>query len=162
LVLRALELGDLDYFLDFFSDAEASQHVGGPSGAEDAWRRMLASSALWSLTGIGIWAIARREGGPAIGHGGFLDFLRNSEPSITGQVEMGWILAPAAHGQGYAREACGAMLDWFDGNFGKQPVWALISPGNDPSARLAAKLGFVRQPDGVYRDKPQMFWLRST
>ena len=122
---------------------------------------MLAGAALWTLTGIGMWAITRRDDGAAIGHGGFFDFLRDCDPSIGGQPEMGWILAPAAHGQGYALEACEAMLRWFDQNFGRLRVWALISPGNEPSMKLAEKLGFARQADGVYRDKPQTFWLRS-
>jgi RimJ/RimL family protein N-acetyltransferase len=160
LVLRAFELRDLDYFFAFFSDAAASEHVGGPSGREDTWRRMLAGAALWSLTGIGMWAIARRDDDRAIGHGGFFDFLRDCEPSIGGKAEMGWILAPEAQGHGLAREACDAMLQWFEREFGKHDIWALISPGNEPSIRLARKLGFVQQPDGVYRDKPQTYWLR--
>lgn len=73
---------------------------------------------------------------------------------------MGWILAPAAHGRGYAIEACEAILAWFEPHFGKTAIWALISPGNDPSMKLAEKLGFVRQPDGMYRERPQTIWLR--
>jgi RimJ/RimL family protein N-acetyltransferase len=158
--LRDFELRDLGYFLSFFGDAEASQHVGGPSGREDTWRRMLAGAALWSLTGIGMWAVAERDEGPAIGHIGFFDFLRGCEPSIAGEPEMGWIFAPAAHGRGYAREACEAILGWFEIEFGRRRIWAMISPGNEPSMKLASKLGFTRQPDGTYRDKPQTFWLR--
>lgn len=129
-------------------------------GREDTWRRLLTGSALWQLTGIGMWAVERRNDGATIGHLGFFDFLRDCEPSIAGAVEMGWILAPEAQGQGLASEACTAILAWFEANFGKQPMWAMISPGNDPSMRLAEKLGFVRQPDGTYRDKPQTMWLR--
>lgn len=160
MVLRSLALRDLEYFLSFFSDEEASQHVGGPSGREDTWRRMLAGAGLWSLTGVGMWAVAERNDGAAIGHIGFFDFLRDCDPSIEGQAEMGWILAPTAHGKGYAAEACEAILTWFDREFSRQPIWALISPGNDPSMKLATKLGFVRQADGIYREKPQTIWLR--
>jgi RimJ/RimL family protein N-acetyltransferase len=160
-VLREFELRDLDYFLTFFGDAEASQHVGGPSGREDTWRRMLAGAGLWQLTGIGMWAVAQKDDGLAIGHVGFFDFLRGCEPSIEGEAEMGWILAPQAHGKGYALEACEAILAWFDHLFGGQPIWALISPGNEASMKLATKLGFVRQSDGTYRDKPQTMWLRG-
>ncbi len=158
-MLRDFELRDLDYFLNFFGDPEASQHVGGPSSREDTWRRMLAGAALWSLTGIGMWSLEDRDG-QAIGHLGFFDFLRDCDPSIAGQPEMGWILAPAAHGKGYATEACEAILEWFERNFGRHSIWALISPGNDASIKLAMKLGFVRQSDGTYRDKPQTYWLR--
>jgi RimJ/RimL family protein N-acetyltransferase len=159
-VLREFKLDDLDYFLKFFADAEASQHVGGPIGREDTWRRLLTGSALWQMTGIGMWAVERRSDGATIGHLGFFDFLRDSDPSIAGAVEMGWILAPEAQGQGLASEACTAILGWFEKLFGKHPMWAMISPGNEPSMRLAEKLGFQRQPDGTYRDKPQTYWLR--
>jgi RimJ/RimL family protein N-acetyltransferase len=160
-VLREFELRDLDYFLTFFGDAEASQHVGGPSGRENTWRRMLAAAGLWHMTGIGMWVVAEKDGGPAIGHVGFFDFLRGCDPPIEGEAEMGWILAPQAHGKGYALEACEAILDWFDDHFEAQRIWALISPGNEASMKLAIKLGFVRQSDGTYRDKPQTMWLRE-
>ena len=160
MLLRDFKLSDLDYFLKFFADPEASQHVGGPIGREDTWRRLLTGSALWQLTGIGMWAVERRSDNATVGHLGFFDFLRDCEPSIAGAVEMGWILAPEAQGKGLASEACTAILAWFETNFGKQPMWAMISPGNDPSMRLAEKLGFLRQPDGTYRDKPQTYWLR--
>ena len=160
LVLRGFELRDLDYFLTFFADAEASQHVGGPNGKEDTWRRMLAGAAFWPLTGLGMWTVASRDDDEAIGHVGLFDFLRDCDPSIDGTPEMGWILDPSAQGKGYAREACEAVLDWFEQYFGKHPIWALISPGNEASMKLAEKLGFVRQPDGVYRDRPQTLWLR--
>jgi RimJ/RimL family protein N-acetyltransferase len=160
LVLREFELRDVDYFLKFFSDPEASKHVGGPSSREDTWRRMLASSAFWPLTGVGMWAVERRDDGATIGHVGFFDFMRDCEPPIVGQPEMGWILAPKAHGKGLASEACRTALDWFDANFGRRDIHAMISPGNDPSMKLATKLGFVRCDDGVYRDKPQTMWMR--
>jgi len=115
---------------------------------------------MWPLTSLGMWTIARREDDEAVGHGGIFDFLRDSGPPIAGKAEMGWILDPEAQGKGYAREAGEAMLGWFDRNFGKQDIWALISVGNEPSMKLARKLGFIQQPDGIYRDKPQTFWLR--
>ena len=121
---------------------------------------MLAGAALWSLTGIGMWALERREDHTTIGHLGFFDFLRDCDPSIAGEPEMGWILAAGAHGNGYATEACQGILAWFEQHFGKRQIWALISPGNDPSIKLAEKLGFRRQADGIYRDQPQTFWLR--
>jgi RimJ/RimL family protein N-acetyltransferase len=158
--LRDFTLADLDYFLSFFGDADASQHVGGPSGTEDTWRRMLAGVGLWPLTGLGMWAVEQREDAATIGHVGFFDFLRDCEPSIAGDAEMGWILAPSAHGRGYAIEACEAILGWFEQHFGRKPIWALISPGNDPSMKLAEKLGFVRHADGMYRERPQTYWLR--
>ena len=122
---------------------------------------MLAGTSLWEITGIGMWAVTEKGGGPAIGHVGFFDFLRDCEPSIAGDAEIGWIFAPSTHGRGYALEACQAVLRWFDEHFGPRPIWALISPGNDPSMKLAAKLGFKRQADVTYRGKLETIWVRG-
>jgi RimJ/RimL family protein N-acetyltransferase len=46
------------------------------------------------------------------------------------------------------------VLDWADRNLQPTPVWAIISPGNDPSFRLADRLGFKRIGDSVYNDEP--------
>ena len=78
-------------------------------------------AALWDLTGIGIWAVARRDDDTAVGHVGFFDLLRDCDPSIVGEAEIGWIFAPAAHGNGYAREACERMLAWFDEHLASGP-----------------------------------------
>jgi RimJ/RimL family protein N-acetyltransferase len=32
--------------------------------------------------------------------------------------------------------------------------------GNAPSMKLAERLGYERQPDGVYRDEPISIWRR--
>jgi RimJ/RimL family protein N-acetyltransferase len=122
---------------------------------------MLAGASLWEITGIGMWAVTENGDARAIGHVGFFDFLRDCEPSIAGEVEIGWIFASPAQGRGYALEACQGILRWFDEHFGAQRIWALISPGNDPSMKLADKLGFIRQADGIYRDKPETIWLRA-
>jgi len=161
LVLRGVEVRDHDYFQSFFADEEATRFVGGPSNREDTWRRMLTGAAFWPVTGIGMWAIEEKASGKAVGHVGVFDFQRDIDPPVETKVEMGWILAPAVHGKGYALEACLAMLEWFDANFSGQPMFALISVGNEPSMRLAEKLGFVRQADGVYRDHAQTIWLRT-
>ena len=160
LVLRDLELHDLDYFRTIFRDEETTRYIGGVNDDENLWRKMMTGKAFWPLTGTGMWAAERKDDGTTVGHLGFFDFLRPIEPSISGEPEMGWIFAPAVHGQGLASEACQAALDWFNDVFGRREIYALISPGNVASMRLAERLGFRRKPDGVYRDQPQTMWVR--
>ena len=83
-----------------------------------------------------------------------------STPSIEGVPELGYIFAAEVHGQGLAREACDAMLDWADRTLDADETVAIISIGNDPSMKLAERLGYERQPDGVYRDEPISIWRR--
>jgi RimJ/RimL family protein N-acetyltransferase len=76
------------------------------------------------------------------------------QPNIEGQPEMGWIFDTSVHGQGIAREGCEAALAWLDANLGPIEVPAIINIGNEPSMKLAERLGFVRQPDGTYKNEP--------
>lgn len=145
---------DIEYFAAAHADEEVSRHVGGPIGREDAWRRAMTGAGFWGVLGIGVWAIERSSDSRTIGHVGFFDFQRDIEPSIAGEPEMGWIFARQAQGQGYAREAGEAALAWFDATFPGIAIPAIIDVDNIASIRLAERLGFVRQPNGIYRDNP--------
>ena len=58
---------------------------------------------------------------------------------------MGWIFATdQSTGRGIAGEACRAVLDWADAHLQPTPIWAIISPANAPSFKLAERLGFER------------------
>jgi RimJ/RimL family protein N-acetyltransferase len=161
LVLRHVRADDIDYFAEAHADEEVSRHVGGPIGREDAWRRAMTGAGFWGVLGIGVWAIERRSDGRTIGHIGFFDFQRDIQPPIAGEPEMGWIFARAAQGQGYAREAGEAALAWFDATFRGISIPAIIDVDNTPSIRLAERLGFERQPDGIYRDKSIAIFRRG-
>ncbi|MGN6526928.1 MAG: GNAT family N-acetyltransferase [Burkholderiaceae bacterium] len=61
------------------------------------------------------------------------------------RAEVGYMLAVAAWGQGYASEAVEAMLDWGFAARGLNRVEADIDPRNEASARLLERLGFTRE-----------------
>jgi RimJ/RimL family protein N-acetyltransferase len=59
--------------------------------------------------------------------------------------EVGWVLNPDHSGRGYATEAAHAVLHLaFDG-LGLHRVVARVDARNDPSLRLAARLGMRRE-----------------
>ena len=160
LALRHVQPRDLSYFVAAHADEEVSRYVGGPIGPEDAWRRAMTGAGFWGVLGIGLWAVERREDSRTIGHVGFFDFQREIEPSLSGQPEMGWIFSREAQGQGYASEACQAVLAWFDPKFQPVSIPAIISLENKSSMRLAERLGFVRQDDADYRGEPIALFRR--
>ena len=161
LVLRHLRAADIDYFAETHSDEEIMRHLGGPLGREDAWRRALTGAGFWSLLGIGLWAVERQADARTIGHVGFFDFQRDMSPPIAGQPEMGWIFSREGQGQGLATEAGRGALDWFDRTLGPLPIPAIIDIKNEPSMRLAERLGFERQADGTYRNEPIAIFRRE-
>lgn len=60
----------------------------------------------------------------------------------TRSVEIGWLQRSDHCGRGYATEAADAALDLAFGPLGAVLVTAVVDRGNDPSARLARRLGF--------------------
>ena len=162
LILREFRRSDLDDHATTLGDVEVMRHIGGEAlSREDSWRRLAMSVGLWSLIGMGPWVVERRADGRYLGHIGFFEFERDLQPSILGEPEMGWIFDRAAQGQGYASEAGRAALQWADDVLRPDSIPAIIDLENVPSMRLAERLGFVRQPNAIYKDKPIALFRRG-
>jgi RimJ/RimL family protein N-acetyltransferase len=137
LVLRAFRLDDLDAYAAMCADEEVMRHIGsgGAVGRDVAWRQLALFLGSWALLGHGMWAIQRRSDGALIGRAGFL------EPEGWPGCELGWLLARAAWGQGYALEAARAALAHGRAALGLREVISLIRPHNQRSIALAERLG---------------------
>jgi RimJ/RimL family protein N-acetyltransferase len=115
---------------------------------------------MWSLVGMGPWAVERKSDGRMVGHCGFFQFHREMTPLILGEPEMGWIFDRSVHGQGIAFEACQAALVWAEREIGADSYPAIIDLDNAASMKLADRLGFVRQDDAQYRGSMIAFYRR--
>jgi RimJ/RimL family protein N-acetyltransferase len=161
LVLREFRAGDLDAHSATLGDEDIMRHIGGkPLNREDSWRRLLMGVGMWSLSGMGPWAVELKSDGRMVGHCGFFQFHREMTPSILGEAEMGWIFDRSVHGQGIAFEACEAALDWAEREIGANSYPAIIDLENAASMKLAERLGFVRQDDAQYRGAKIAFYRR--
>jgi RimJ/RimL family protein N-acetyltransferase len=79
-----------------------------------------------------------------IGHVTYFDLnFRNRS------VEIGYLLAPAARGKGFAREAIALLLGYLFGGLGLNKVYAQTASSNTASTKMLEALGFQR--DGVLR-----------
>jgi RimJ/RimL family protein N-acetyltransferase len=70
------------------------------------------------------------------------------------EVEIGFTLAPAHHGKGYAAEAVARLLDYIFESLDKQLAIAITDARNTASIAVLERLGFVR--DSAPRE-PVMF-----
>jgi RimJ/RimL family protein N-acetyltransferase len=61
----------------------------------------------------------------------------------TTEFEIGWILAREAWGRGFATEAGAACMRYVLETLNRPRVVAIIDPANDPSKRVAARLGMT-------------------
>jgi RimJ/RimL family protein N-acetyltransferase len=141
LVLRGHRVVDLDDSLAMWSDPVVTRHITGkPLGREEVWARLLRTIGHWTLAGYGLWQIRERTTDRFVGEAGLAGFERDMAFSFDGAPEAAWVLAPWAHGQGYATEAMTAALAWSAAAHPR--TVCLISPGNLASLRVAAKLGY--------------------
>ncbi len=144
LVLRAFRPADAQPMVGFFGDP-GSQYYGGPLEADDAWRRFAMYPGHWFLRGYGPWAIELRDTGEYLGLTGPWYPAGWIEPEIT------WALVPGHHGRGYATEAAGAALAATYELFGWPTAVSVIAVANEPSIRVAERLGAVRERTVTYR-----------
>ena len=155
LLLRGHRREDLSEYAAMWTDPAFFRYLGGkPLSEEDVWRKMLCQQGHWSLAGYGYWAVEEKSTGRFIGCVGFSDFYRDLTPSIKGIPEVGWVLAPRVHGQGYATEAVQAALTWAEQLFQWPQTACIIDPENVASLAVARKFGYRELAHTTYRGEP--------
>jgi RimJ/RimL family protein N-acetyltransferase len=92
----------------------------------------------------GVYQLIRRTDSLVLGDIGF-----HSPPDRAGMVTVGYGLAPAARGHGYATEALRGIIDWALAQPAVRRVEADTAHGNIPSRRVMERSGmrFVGQND---------------
>lgn len=163
LILRAFERADFDAYAAIRADETVARWtVGGkPLTRAEAWPKILQHAGHWALMGYGFWAVEEKATGAMIGEAGFIDMQRDYDPKVNGVPEIGWIIAPAAQGKGYATEATTAAIAWGAQHFGPIRVIAAVSVENTPSIRVAEKCGFKECLRRDFRGHPAVFLDRT-
>jgi RimJ/RimL family protein N-acetyltransferase len=161
--LRAPTLKDFSASFAMWSSPVVARYIGGrPHTKEEVWARLLRYIGHWHAISYGYWVIETIESDVYIGEIGFSDYRRDIVPTIDTIPEMGWALAPHAHGKGFAFEAASAALAWRDTALPAGETVCLIDPQNTTSLRLADKLGFRNASEAVYHGNPQVVLWRET
>jgi RimJ/RimL family protein N-acetyltransferase len=158
LILRGFVAGDFAAHRAIMLKPEVNAFLGPAMSDEDMWRRIVSSVGMWAVCGYGGWIVERRADGRVIGNTGIFDGRRGI--GWDGQPEMGWIFDAEVHGQGYAAEACRAMLAWADLHLAGMTLWAMITPENSASLALAQRLGFTPEPPRAYKGEEMAVWSR--
>lgn len=160
--LRARTLEDFPFFADLWADQNVTRYIGGePQSEETTWTKFLRMIGHWPVMGFGYWAVEEKATGALIGDIGFGDFKRDIEPSLKGDLEAGWVLAPAAFGKGYASEGLHVAIDWAKAHFPDKPISCIIDPDNAPSIRLAEKFDFQETARATYHGEPTIIFYRQ-
>ncbi len=139
LILRQPRLSDLDRWAEFMADPEAATHLGGVQPRPVAWRSLASMAGAWAIGGFGMFSVIEKASGEWIGR------LGPWHPDGWPGTEVGWGIARAYWGRGYAAEGSIAAIDWAFANLGWTEVIHTISPGNLSSQALARRLGSTKR-----------------
>jgi len=160
--LRAHRRDDLSDCAAMWGDERVARFIGGkPATVEEAWSKILRYAGLWSLLGFGYWAVEEKGSGRFVGEVGFADFRRDITPSLGDEPEAGWVLAPWAHGVGFATEAVRAMHVWSDAHLRTSSTVCIIDPENARSIGLAQKCGYREFARSTYKGGPAVLFRRG-
>jgi RimJ/RimL family protein N-acetyltransferase len=153
LLLREHRPEDFRPFMEMWSDENVARYITGRAFTEEeSWSRYLRNIGQWEALGFGFWAVEEKISQRFIGQIGFVEGMRDIEPSLKGVPEVGWSLDPSTQKRGYALEGARAAIVWGEKHFGGRPIRCIISPENAPSLKLAEKLGFTELVRTKYKN----------
>ncbi|MGY3859805.1 GNAT family N-acetyltransferase [Aeromonas intestinalis] len=141
LALRELNLTDAPFILELLNDGDFHRWIGDRgvrtlSGAEEYIQQGPAVS--YARHGHGLYLVSRREDGARIGICGLIK--RDTLPC----EDIGYAFLPAYRGLGYGVEAAQAAIRDGRERLGIERVIAIVTPGNERSVALLAKLGLTQ------------------
>jgi ribosomal-protein-alanine N-acetyltransferase len=142
LTLRWMTEADIDAHFALFSDPEVTRYLGRPAWTEriqavEAIGKVLANYASGEAMRLGL---ALRTTGELIGDAGLWRI-----DDANRRCDIGYSLARAHWGRGYAAEALEALLTYGFDTLGLNRVEADIDPRNTGSQRVLEKLGFRQE-----------------
>ena len=151
LVLRRWTDADRDPFAAMNADPVVMEHMQGlmPREAVDAFVDRIERH--WEEHGWGLWAVEVPGVAPFVGYVGLwpAGYLAN------GMVEVGWRLAAAHWGHGYATEAAHQALRFGFEEVGLDEIVSFTVPQNVRLRRVMERIGLVRDPAGDF-DHPRV------
>ena len=140
LLLRLFRESDLDAYAEMCGDPAVMRYLGGTTlSRAEAWRNMATVLGHWQLRGFGLWAVEERTSGQLVGRVGCW------RPEGWPGLELAWTLRRAFWGKGYATEAARTALDVAFSHLGQSHVISMIHRENEPSIRVAGRLGMRRE-----------------
>jgi RimJ/RimL family protein N-acetyltransferase len=153
LLIRDWREEDLEPFVRHTNTPAVMRWLGGVQEPEALKARWRGRSMVWQKTrGFTYWAIERKSDGELLGFCGVKLVDAPGSGAIEGVHEIGWRLREDAWGQGYAKEAASACLDFAFDRLAPPRVVAITVAGNSASRGLMQRLGLQRREDLDFED----------
>ena len=139
LALDELTAEDLDFVAEMLGNPEVSRYYERRFSRDDASAWIDRQLERYRRDGHGLWLVRERATGAPVGQVG----LAMQDVDGGRHPEIGWLLHRPFWGRGYATEAGSAVRDAALRRWGYDAVISLIRPENEPSQRVAARVGLT-------------------
>ncbi len=148
--LRPVEKADLEPWATFLADPRATRLLHFPDPHPREQSADLLNRTIQRADGaIAMYAALIRETGDTAGFVGYTP----RKFDWGDEIELGWLLLPEFHGNGYATEAARALRPLAPGR-----VISLIRVENAPSQNVARKLGMRHERDITFAGFATNLW----
>jgi RimJ/RimL family protein N-acetyltransferase len=151
LILRRWTDADRAPFAALNADPVVMEHFPATMSREASDSFVERIERHWDEHGWGLWAIEVPGVAPFVGYVG----LWPADYVADGMVEVGWRLARAHWGHGYATEAARESLRVGFEEVGLDEIVSFTVPQNVRSRRVMERIGLVRDPAGDF-DHPRV------
>ena len=161
LILRNWREADLDPYERHTNTPAVMRWLGGVQTREQLETSMRSRIMRWQEErGFTFWAVERKADSELLGFCG-IKIADTAGAPVEGMYEVGWRLREDSWGQGYAKEAAIASLDFAFERLGAPVVVAITGIQNEPSWGLMERLGMTRRPE-LDHDDPRFPTLNPT
>lgn len=138
-VIRETTTDDVDAFYQIYKEAAITEYMEdlySDRNEEIAYIQDYIKK-VYHFYGYGMWTVVEKKNGQIIGRAGI------SWQEGFDLPELGFVIGVPWQRKGYAYEVCTAILRYAKEELGMERVQALVMKGNEKSAGLCEKLGFV-------------------
>ena len=153
LVLRRWRPDDVAPFAAINADPAVMEYFLAPLTLEETTALIERIEESFRTKGYGLWAVETQNGEQLAGFVGLAP-VEGPYP-FAPAVEVGWRLARACWGQGFATEAAIASLRFGFDKIGLTEIVSFTSIINDRSRRVMERIGMTNDPDEDF-DHPRL------
>ncbi len=147
-LLRQWQDSDLDDWVALNADPAVRRHFPALLTRDEALGEAERMRSALARRGWGAWAL---EVPGVLPFAGFVGLMVPAwSAHFTPAVEIGWRLARAAWGAGYASEAAAAAAAFALQQLQLDELVAITVPGNEPSRRVMNRIGMQHDEDGDF------------
>lgn len=137
LLLRLQRKSDVAFLVDLWTDEEMTKYVGGPRDKAEMIEVFEHIASDPKEDEYDLWPVELKESHELIGYAGLIP----KEIKGSDYLELNYYIDKKHWGNGYAQEIATGLIKYGSEEKGLKQLVAIIDPENEPSKKVANKVG---------------------